>query len=71
MQYCMELKPQPWEMEANYLQALHKKSAPEKYTKPEEFSEATQTTGLHYDHKASCGSLTEVQPGTGAAGPRR
>ena len=71
MQCCLELKPQPCEMEANYLQAIHEKRAPEKYTNPEEFSEATQTTWLHYDHKASCESLTEVQPGTGATGPRR
>lgn len=36
----MELKPQPCEMEANYLQAIHEKCTPEKYTNPEEFSEA-------------------------------
>lgn len=65
MQYCIEFKPQSYEIEANYLQATHEISA------PEEFSEVTQTTWLHYDHKASCESLTEVQAVSGASGPQR
>ena len=65
MEYCTEFKPQPYEIEANYLQATHETSAPEK------FSEVTQTTRLHYDHKASCESLTEVQAVSGASGHQR